>query len=303
LKKTLSDAILEQLAEEQRRVMSGWRALVLLRRATFSTPQTERRWTHLPQTAAELYPLFRQMRLRGELSPITGLHQVYEVTVPFARQGFLDEREVLLEVHPYAVISHFSALVFHGLTDEQPKGLTVTISADMTGGLLPIGTAPRDWEGVVRPAAIRARVILGRPIEWLKVKPERFFGFEEYEPVGLRMRYTTPERTLIDALQSPELCGGIRNVLEAWVNARNTLHVDDLVYQVERYGLAILRQRVGYILEQIGLSHPRLDHWSSTSHRGSSSRLVGSEPFASIFDARWNLSLNGPVETLHEHAA
>jgi predicted transcriptional regulator of viral defense system len=243
------------------------------------------------------------MRKRGEIKPIGGFRHLYEVTVPYARQGFVDEREILFELHPYAVLSHFSALAFHGLTEEQPKGMTASASADVSGGLLPIGTNPRDWEGVHRPGGLRWTNILGRPVEWLQVKPERFFGFADYQPLGYPVRYTTSERTLIDGLQQPKMCGGIANVLRAWVLARDTIDLDVLVYQVERFGVAVLRQRVGYVMDQIGLSHPKLETWRGASHRGGSSRLVGSEPFASTFDERWNLSLNAPVEILHEDAA
>ena|SRR5215217_1686306 len=282
-------------------MLSGWRGLVLLRRATFALHPNERRWEQLPEHVEDLAPLFRQMQQRGEVKAVPGFRQLYEVTVPYAQQGFVDEREVLFEIHPYAVLSHLSALAFHGLTDEQPKGLTVTASADVSGGLSPIGTGPRDWEGVQRPPGTMATKILGRAVEWQRMRPERFFGFAEYEPLGYPMRYTTPERTLIDGLQNPEMSGGIVNVLRAWVLARDTIDLDVLVYQVERFNVAVLRQRVGYVLDQIGLTHPRLEQWRAASHRGGSSRLVGSEPFASTYDERWNLSLNAPVNVLHEH--
>ena len=92
-------------------------------------------------------------------------------------------------------------------------------------------------------------------------------------------------------------------MLRAWVRARDTIDLDVLIYQVERFGVAVLRQRVGYILDQLALSHPHLEKWRVSSHRGGSSRLVGSEPFASTFDDRWNLSLNAPVDVLREDAA
>ncbi|MGH2530832.1 MAG: type IV toxin-antitoxin system AbiEi family antitoxin domain-containing protein [Thermomicrobiales bacterium] len=300
---TTSHAILEQLANESHHILSGWRGLVLLRRATFALAPAQRRWNHLPHDVDDLTPLFRQMRGRGEIKPIKGFRRLYEVTVPYARQGFLDEREILFELHPYAVLSHLSALVFHGLTEEQPKNITATISADVSGGLLPIGTEPRDWEGIPRPSGRTPATILGRPVQWLRTKPERFFGFADYQPLGYRMRYTTPERTLVDGLQTPDLCGGIANVLRAWVLARDTIDLDVLVYQVERFDVAVLRQRVGYVLDQIGLSHPLVEKWRDSSHRGGSSRLVASAPFASTFDERWNLSLNAPVDLLHESAA
>lgn len=298
LKKSASVAILEQLAAEQRRVLSDWRGLLLLRRATIAIPAHERRWSHLPQTTTDLTPLFRQMRQREEIAVFDRFRSLYHVTVPYARQGAVDEREVLFELHPYAVLGHLSALVFHGLTSELPKRLTVTVSADGSGGLLPIGTEQVEWEGISRPVGRRPPAILGRPVEWIKTPPNRFFGFADYRPSGLAMRYTTLERTLIDGVQYPELNGGIANVLRAWSLARDSIDLDVLTYQVERYGVAILRQRVGFIIDRLELTHPKLDRWRQRARRGGSSRLVGAEPFASTYDERWNLSINAPVDAL-----
>ena len=303
MRTTASSALLSQLATEQRHVLSGWRGLMLFRRATFTLDPSERRWDRLPHDVEDLSPLFRQMREREEIKPIKGFRHLYEVTVPYARQGFVDEREVLFELNPFAVLSHLSAMVFLGLTEEQPKGFTLTISADGSGGLRPIGTAPRDWEGVQPPGGRTPANVLGRPVQWLRVKPERFFGFADYEPLGYPIRYTTPERTLIDGLQQPDLCGGIISVLRAWALAQETIDLDVLVYQVERFGVAILRQRVGYVLDQLGLSRPMVETWRHAAQRGGSSRLVASAPFASTFDERWNLSINAPVDALHEVAA
>ena len=242
------------------------------------------------------------MRQRGEITPVRSHDHLYEVIVPYARQGFVDEREILFERHPYATLSHRSALEFHGLTDDLSKDMTVTVSADVSGGLLPIGTKPRDWEGVARPGATQPAKILGTSVEWLRTKPDRFFGFEEFEPIGFPVRYTVLERTLIDGLQNPELTGGIGNVLRAWVIARDRIDLDVLVSQTERFGIAVLRQRVGYILDQLDLGHPNLDVWQRAAKRGGSSRLVGSLPFAPVFDERWSLSLNAPVDALTDGA-
>jgi len=296
---TASGAILEQLADEQRHVLSPWQGLILLRRATFSIPPHQRRWQQLPQHPEDMASLLRQMRARQEIRSVSGHSRLYEVVVPYARQGFLDEREILFEMHPYAVISHMSALVFHGLTTDQPKGLTITVSADTTGGLLPIGTGPRDWEGVTRPAATIPTRILGCPVQARRVKPELFFGFADYQPLGFTMRYMSPERTLIDGLMAPDLSGGINSVLRAWQLGQDLIDLDVLVYQVERIGIAILRQRVGFVLNELGLTHPKLEEWRQTAHRGGSSRLVGAEPFASTYNEQWNLSINAPIDALH----
>lgn len=300
MQKTATLALLEQLADEHRRVLSEWRALILLRRATFDIPPSERRWSLLPREPSDLYPLFRQMRQRGELKPIRGLRHFFEVTVPYARKGPIEEDEILMEAHPYAALSHLSALVFHGLTNELPKGITAMVPVDGMGELLPLGTEPRDWEGL---PLVRGRTpdrILGRPVTWSQVKSERFFGLGVYQPRGYPVRVTTPERTLLDGLQTPESSGGIENVLRAWALARDTLDLDVLIHAVDRFDIAVQRQRAGFILEELGLSHPRLEQWQDMARRGGSSKLVASTPYAPHHSERWSLSLNAPITALHD---
>ena len=303
MQKTASLALLEQLATEHHRVLSDWRALVLLRRATFDLAPSDRRWSQLPRATSDLNPLFRQMQQRGEIEPIPGLRHFYEITVPYARTGHIEEDEIVMEAHPYAALSHLSALVFHGLTGELPKGITAMVSLDGTGDLLPIGTEPRDWEGIPLVRGRTPHRILGRSVTWNKVKPERFFGLGAYQPRGYSVRVTTPERTLLDGLQAPELSGGIENVLRAWMLARETLDLDKLVHYVDRFNMGILRQRAGFILEELDLCHPRLDQWQGVAQRGGSSKLVAAAPYAPQFSERWSLSLNAPLVALHDSAS
>jgi predicted transcriptional regulator of viral defense system len=240
------------------------------------------------------------MRQRGEIKPIRSLRHFYEVTVPYARTGHIEEEEVLMEAHPYAAVSYLSALVFHALTDELPKGINAIVPLDGTGDLLPLGTEPRDWEGL---SLVRGRTperILGRPVTWHQIKPERFFGLGVYQPSGYPVRVTTPERTLLDGLQAPELSGGIENVLRAWALARHTLDLDLLINYVDRFNVALLRQRTGYILEELGLSHPRIEEWQGMARRGGSSKLVAANPYSSHYSERWNLSLNASIAALHD---
>lgn len=302
LKKSAAVAILEQLAAEHRRVLADWRAVVLLRRATFEIAPSGRRWLALPNEPADLYPLFRQMERRNEIAPLRGLHHVYEVTVPYARDRPLEEEEVLFEVNPYAALSHNSALVFHGLTNDLPQSITAVAPLGGRAEDPPLGTEPRDWEGLPLVRGRTPTRILSRSVEWGEVKLDRYFGFRIYQPRGYPMRVTNPEKTLLDGLQAPERSGGIENVLRAWILASETLDLELLVQYVDRLDIAVLRQRVGYILEEIGLIHPRLEQWRVRARRGGSSRLVGSAPFAPTFSERWNLSLNGPVDILRAAA-
>ncbi|CAN5606020.1 hypothetical protein BH23CHL2_BH23CHL2_26410 [soil metagenome] len=298
MKTPAATAILERLAGENRRVLSAWRALILLRRATFDLSERERRWTKLPQTARDLRPILRHMERQGDLRPIEGSDDLFQVTVPYAPTGAPHPCEILMEIHPYAAIGYFSALELHGLTLERPREITAILPRGVIGSEVPIGTEPRDWEGIERVTGRKVARVAGIPVYWKQVAPDRFFGTGLYQPYGFLIRATTPERTLLDVLQEPEVAGGFENALEAWQMAADTVDVDLLIAYVERFDVGVLRQRAGFLLEELGINHPVLQRWQSNAKRGGSSKLVAANPYAPIYSERWNLSINAPTGAL-----
>lgn len=236
----------------------------------------------------------------GELRAIRGGIKIFRVTTPFAQSHNLDTWEVLFEEHAYTILSHFTALEFHGLTQEQPKLITAISAAKAIPDVLPLGTDASDWEHLSLPSRTRPGAVSGQLVRWTTVELARIYGYSVYRPLGVPYRVTSPERTLMDALQKPELCGGIANVLKAWVAGRDMIDPILVEQYTERYNVALLRQRVGYVLEALGFASQTLNCWAQSSKRGGSSKLVGSEPFASDHSERWNLSLNAPVHILHE---
>jgi predicted transcriptional regulator of viral defense system len=203
-----------------------------------------------------------------------------------------------MELHPYAAISHHSALVFHQLTDQFPIGIHVSLPTDRSR-VLPVGTKESDsFPGL---SAFRGRVadhIEDVPIYWHHL--DKFFGYSEYLSKGYPVRVMTIEKTLIDGLAAPEWCGGLSNVLQAWVNAKDALSLKTVIKFTDRQDVGVLRQRVGYVLEELGFSDSQLEDWTAKAKRGGSSKLLGSAPFAPTFSERWKLSLNAPVSLLHE---
>lgn len=248
----------------------------------------------------QIHPILRQMERRAEIRPIPSLKNIYRVTVPYARSGAVEENEILMEIHPYAALSHFSALVFHGLTDELPKVITTLVPTDGIGDMLPSGTTIDDWEGLTLIRGRRPAQILGQSVQWTGTKLARYFGVHEYRPRGYPIRVTTPERTLLDGLLQPAISGGVTNVLKAWATARDTLNLEMLIGYVDRFAINLLRQRVGFILDELELAHPALGAWQARANRGGSSKLSSSEPYASTFSERWNLSLNVPTDVLRD---
>jgi predicted transcriptional regulator of viral defense system len=75
---------------------------------------------------------------------------------------------------------------------------------------------------------------------------------------GTPIYVTDVERTLLDALRFPDKSGGVAKVLQAWRSA-GAVDLDKLIGYADAYDNQVLRQRVGYILDQLGRRHPQLD--------------------------------------------
>ena len=253
---------------------------------------------HAPQTVADAKRLLDRMVNAGDLRPLDGVGGVYEVIVPYADVGGVGELEVLMETQPCVAASHHTAMVFHDLTDDQPKVVHATVPTGRGDFGVPTGTSPEDWADLPRAPARFPAEILGRPVRWHRVQPERFGGTAEYAPEGWSLRVTTPERTLVDGLIDPDTCGGIGAVLRGWAKSRDLLDVNAVVQVVEQLDVGVLRQRVGFVLETLGLTHEALDRWRAGAKRGGSSRLCASAPYATTFSERWSLSLNAPIDFL-----
>jgi len=238
------------------------------------------------------------MSTRGELERIPDIQHFYRASVPYAREREVDEREVLMEAHPYASLGYLSALFYHGLTEIMPKVITAITPADGKGDLLPADTNADDWEGIELVRGRRVSNVLGWPVRWRSIKPAWYFGFQLYRSQGFPVRVTTPERTLVDGLRDPELSGGLENVLRAWASSSDILDIDAVVYQVDRLDEVVLRQRVGFVLERLGVSHPALEDWRARTERGGSRKLLASAPYAPEYDEHWDLSINAPVDAL-----
>lgn len=297
---TVLKVLEEYLARHGRRVVSDWRAALVIRRATQELHPTERRWQEAPNSAQEARPILDRLAKREHLKVLNKSAHLYQVASPFANVAPIDEFEVLLEANPYCAISHHSAMVFHQLTLDFPNDIHACVQKTREG-LLPLETLPSDWDVLELPPGRRIKDAYGIPVQWHSVKS--FAGVREARHAGFTIRVTNLERTLLDGLQEPDWCGGFQNVLVAWRTAKDQINLTTLIKVVDEMDINLLRQRAGFVLERLGLEHPRLKEWKTMAKRGGSSRLVAKEPFSSSFDQAWSLSINAPIEALDGNQA
>lgn len=295
-KLTTADAIMQSLAADQRRVLSRWRTLIYLRRVSQEYAPDERRWTNTPTSESDVQTAINNLLTAQRIESIPHAPTCFVTRDIRGRRFPVGELELLFELNPYTILMHYSALELHGFTIDQPKILTAW--GEYNQELPPVGTERDEWEGLELPVAHKPRKVVSQRVEWFRGKMDTSWGVETALVGAVPVRVTSGERTLVEALQFPDRSGGIHNVLRSWRRAEDFVNLDKIVESADRFGIALLRQRVGFVAETLGMRHPAFDQWAAHSSRGGSSRLVGSNPFSAVFDSRWNLSLNGPVEIL-----
>lgn len=232
------------------------------------------------------------------LAVIDGVRGVYTVEVPFATVIPVSEWHIIQESHPYAAFSHLSAIALHGLTTTIPAAFILTLDGLADRGRTPLGTTPDDWIDLPFPRGFLLPMAKGRLVKWRRRTSERGIGIVALQAEGLAVWATDLERTLIDAIDAPDDCGGLQVVVESWANAATRISADRMIGHCEAIGGTLRKQRVGYLLELMGFQEPHLESWRAKSKRGGSAKLVASREFASEHSEHWNLSLNVPPDIL-----
>jgi predicted transcriptional regulator of viral defense system len=188
-------------------------------------------------------------------------------------------------VEPYA-IGYWSALHYHGFTEQLPHTVTV------------ISTVRR------RDVAIEE---LGFRCQFVSVAPERFFGLVtvliDDQPVVI----TDPARTVVDCLDRPDLCGGIVEAAKglAGYARRADAQPTRLAEYATRLGNQAIVKRLGYLAEQLDLPARFPDAgWSAAMAdwqcglSAGFARLDPRLPAVGPYDRAWRLRLNVPPDQL-----
>ncbi len=129
-----------------------------------------------------------------------------------------------------AVISYWSALNYHGLTEQIPG----TVFIQSTG---------RKNRQELEVFGVRYKII--------KVKEEKLFGIERVWIEGNLVLITDPEKTIVDCLENPKYCGGIIEVAKA---LEEDINIERVLEYAKRTGNSAVIKRLGYLCEQLGIS-------------------------------------------------
>ncbi|MGM0406280.1 MAG: type IV toxin-antitoxin system AbiEi family antitoxin domain-containing protein [Thermoplasmatota archaeon] len=132
----------------------------------------------------------------------------------------LDIYEIVPEIFQPSYIAFWSALHYHGMTDQVPRAVFLV-------------TTKRK-----KPLKFQ-----GQKIKYVTVKRSLFFGYERYGKVVV----SDMEKTVIDCLRHPEYSGGISQIQDAISDELNT---DRLIEYCKLAGSSAVASRLGYMLEK-----------------------------------------------------
>lgn len=216
------------------------------------------------------------VRLRRGLYVCIGLLPQKFETHPFIISAFL--------VQP-SMISHWSALQYHGLTEQIPQVITAStprkiVTPSMREKKSNHSNQKHAWE------------INNVRYEYMTIQEKNFFGEEIIWPEqDLQARITDKERTLLDLFIYPQLFGGIGEALGILENAISSIDIKKLVGYAIKYNKKSVIKRLGWALAYFDVSKKQLEPLLKAEIHYYC-RLDSSGPAIGTYDKEWMIQNN-----------
>jgi len=159
----------------------------------------------------------------------------YLVIPPVAwKTGRFTEEGVIIAsylVEPY-YIGYWTALDFYGWT-EQPSRTVFIASTKLK-----------------RPVEFQ-----GTKFKFIKLRPERFFGFEEHWVGDQKVKVADKEKTVVDCLDQPRYCGEIVEAAKGIWNGRDDINFETVLKYALRMKNGAIIKRLGYLMDVLGIEN------------------------------------------------
>jgi len=205
--------------------------------------------------------------------------------------------DIACTVDPFCYVSHLSAMSYHGLTNRLPVEITLSGPDTRKWGELAdsqmskdLGDGLQTYRDEGFPLLTRSKLTKIGKTEIHRINSTRLGAFKNIRDRS--MRVSTIGRTFLDMLQSPQLCGGMRHVIEVFREHAAT-YLMPIVYEVDQYGGPIDKIRAGYLLDELlGIGNETIEKWTQFASRGGSRKLDPAEEYFPKWSEKWCISLN-----------
>ena len=221
-----------------------------------------------------VHQFLSRLRKKGWIQRIkSGLFVVVPFSSGATRTPQVHEFLIAMELVKPAAIAYFSALNYHGLTEQIPRQIFIVTN-----------------HKVPKPV----RESLGFSYRIISNRPERFFGLKKEWINESHFMITDLEKTLIDGLALPEYVGGIGTVAQAFSTSWSKIDEKKLYDYSVRIGISAVVKRLGFLLETLAIGNPGTLRSITTLSSGYS-RLDPTLPGQGTHNRRWGLLINAKV--------
>jgi predicted transcriptional regulator of viral defense system len=145
----------------------------------------------------------------------------------------------------------------------------------------------------------RRPIELGRArIQFVQLKLEKFFGFQQTTYHDVPLNVSDPEKTMLDCLERFDLCGGVAEVARTISGLIEEVERDKLLEYLRRMDNQALAQRLGLILERLGaVQEIEKDLIDAVARQVGEHvyALDPHEPEAGVLDSHWRIRENVDV--------
>lgn len=183
---------------------------------------------------------------------------LYAISSSVSGVAPVHEFEIAMALLDPAAVSHWSALHYHGLTEQVPRKVFVLTTTETSVPRARVAKASTAENGYPIGATV---------YQFIQVKPERFFGTQRVWVGEARVTITDPERTLLDGLSMPQYCGDFAEVLHAFGVRGANLDVERIIEYALKLDAATAK-RLGWVLESQDVEPIRLERLAALPIKG-----------------------------------
>ena len=166
-------------------------------------------------------------------------------------------------------IGYWSALNYHGLTDQIPRTTFIATTK-----------------------ARHSVHVLDAEYYFVKLTDRKFFGWQEIKIEDHRVHISDHEKTIADCLDHPEHCGGIDQIARAVYFSHEEINLKRVVEYAQRMGNRTIIKRLGYVLEETGLFSNYEKLFEGYKPSTGFPRLDPLSPKTGKHNSKWNLLIN-----------
>jgi len=142
--------------------------------------------------------------------------------------------------------------------------------------------------------------ISGVTYRFVSISERKLFGAKQISIDGYQVNISEPEKTIVDCLDQLRYCGGISEVAKALWYGRDELDLVKMAEYSRRNGNRAASQRLGYLIEMLGLKTEKaVDILLQSISKRYAALDTLSEPKGKYID-RWKVIVNVPDDELSQ---